>query len=192
MFDRRRAKERNFQGCDHANHLARAPQTLLCEFEVSQLIAKSMALAPVIFSQSGRHAVVDHMRDVPNDALALVKQNRGVVLVNFYPGYVSSASARWDADRAAEQARFNAPPYDGLYIGQPERTQAALADEQTTHDRTVRQKKLRGWQPLRSTHACSAIRSKSSSNAGRGKSARRPTVTKLCQHRMSHTYTELR
>jgi membrane dipeptidase len=47
-------------------------------------------------------------------------------MVNFYPGYVSEARRRWDADRAAEQTRYNSPPYDGLYIGQPERAKAAL------------------------------------------------------------------
>jgi membrane dipeptidase len=54
-------------------------------------------------------------------------------MANFYPGYVSAESARWDADKAAEQARFNAPPYDGLYIGQPERAKAAMAEWEKAH-----------------------------------------------------------
>ena len=47
-------------------------------------------------------------------------------MVNFYPGYVSQASANWDADVAAENARFNAPPFAGLYLGQPERAKVAM------------------------------------------------------------------
>jgi membrane dipeptidase len=59
--------------------------------------------------------------------------NGGVVMVNFAPGYVSEARRRWDADRAAEQTRYNSPPYDGLYIGQPERAKAALEQWEQDH-----------------------------------------------------------
>ncbi|MEO6227717.1 MAG: dipeptidase [Thermomonas sp.] len=96
-----------------------------------QAIATSAA--PVMFSHSSARALIDHPRDVPDDVLQLVAKNHGIVMVNFYPGYVSAASARWDADRAAEKARFNAPPYGGLYIGQPERAKAAMAEWEKQH-----------------------------------------------------------
>jgi membrane dipeptidase len=100
-----------------------------------QAIAASAA--PVMFSHSSARALIDHPRDVPDDVLQLVAKNRGIVMANFYPGYVSSASARWNADRAAEMTRFNAPPYDGLYIGQPERAKAALAEWEKRHPAPV-------------------------------------------------------
>ena len=70
---------------------------------------------------------------MPDDVLALVKKNRGVVMVNFYPGYISQTRANWEADRAAERTRFNAPPYAGLFVGQPEKANAALALWEKSH-----------------------------------------------------------
>ncbi|MEO7051748.1 MAG: membrane dipeptidase, partial [Rhodanobacter sp.] len=91
------------------------------------------SLAPVMFSHSGARALDDHPRDVPDDVLKMVAANHGIVMTTFATGYVSAARNHWDADRAAEQTRFNAPPYAGLYIGQPERAKAALAEWDRQH-----------------------------------------------------------
>ncbi len=95
--------------------------------------ALAASQSPVMFSHSGARGLIDHPRDVPDDVLRLVAQNHGIVMVNFFPGYISQDRARWDSDHAAEATRYNSPPYYGLYIGQPERAAAAMAEWERLH-----------------------------------------------------------
>ena len=58
-------------------------------------------------------------------------------MVNFASSYVSEVRNQWEADRAAEQARYNTPPYGGLYIGQPDRAATALKQWESEHPKPV-------------------------------------------------------
>lgn len=55
--------------------------------------ALDVSTAPVMFSHSSAKTVADHPRNVPDDILLRVKKNGGIVMINFFSGFVVPESA---------------------------------------------------------------------------------------------------
>ncbi|HYY58084.1 MAG TPA: membrane dipeptidase [Pyrinomonadaceae bacterium] len=57
--------------------------------------------APIIASHSSARALNDRPRNIPDDLLRRIAKNGGVVMVNFYPGFIDRKYAEADDARAA-------------------------------------------------------------------------------------------
>ncbi len=70
--------------------------------------AIKVSKSPVIYSHSSARAIANHPRNVPDDILKLVQQNGGVVMVNFFSGFIVPESANILAEMFAVSRELRA------------------------------------------------------------------------------------
>ncbi|MDB5696297.1 MAG: rane dipeptidase [Sphingomonas bacterium] len=61
----------------------------------------AVSAAPVIASHSSARALADAPRNIPDDLLRAIGAKGGVVMVNFYPSFLSAQWRAWDRARSA-------------------------------------------------------------------------------------------
>jgi membrane dipeptidase len=72
--------------------------------DATMVDAIRVSRAPVFFSHSSARALANHVRNVPDSILRMVRANGGVVMANFNPGFVSEAVRVYE-DSMARRAR---------------------------------------------------------------------------------------
>jgi membrane dipeptidase len=68
--------------------------------------ALRVSRAPVIFSHSAARALVDRPRDVPDNVLAQLPKNGGVIMVTFVPSFVSQEVASYTTLEEGEEKKL--------------------------------------------------------------------------------------
>ncbi len=103
--DAHRDEPRNNGLSDFGKEVVREMNRLGMFIDISHVSEKVMndvldiSTAPIIASHSSARALNDHTRNVSDDVLKRVAKNGGVVMVNFYPGFLDARTNKEEKER---------------------------------------------------------------------------------------------
>jgi membrane dipeptidase len=99
--------------------------------DATMVDAIRVSRAPVFFSHSSARALSNHVRNVPDSILKMVRANGGVVMVNFNPGFVSEAVRVYEDSMARRARALRAAGVDSTTVADSLKVWAARAPKAT-------------------------------------------------------------
>jgi membrane dipeptidase len=99
--------------------------------DATMVDAIRVSRAPVLYSHSSARALSNHVRNVPDSILHLVKANGGVVMVNFNPGFVSETVRVYEESIAGRARALRAAGADSTTVADSTKGWAARAPKAT-------------------------------------------------------------
>src|SRR3989441_12030181 len=84
--------------------------------DATMVDAIRVSRAPVFFSHSSARALANHVRNVPDSILKMVRANGGIVMVNFNPGFVSEAVRAYEDSMTARGRALRAAGIDSTSV----------------------------------------------------------------------------
>lgn len=99
--------------------------------DATMVDAIRVSRAPVLFSHSSARALANHVRNVPDSVLRMVKATGGVVMVNFNPPFISEAVRLYEESFPARSRALRAAGVDSTAVSDSVRTWRARGPKAT-------------------------------------------------------------
>ncbi len=99
--------------------------------DATMVDAIRVSRAPVFYSHSSARALANHVRNVPDSILTMVRANGGVVMVNFNPGFVSEAVRVYEDSLAGRARALRAAGADSATVADSARAWQARGPKAT-------------------------------------------------------------
>lgn len=129
--DAHRDEPKNNGLSDFGKEVVREMNRLGMFIDISHVSTKVMndvldiSTAPIIASHSSARALNDHTRNVPDNVLKRIAKNGGVIMVNFYPGFLDARTNKEENERE-ERLKPQTDALKAQYKDDPKALNAAI------------------------------------------------------------------